>query len=294
MLPSLRNAQPLPTPLSWLAHRLPRDIQRMSTLAVIGIECVAPFAAFAPRRIRRWGFLALSGLQVLIALTGNYGFFNVLSVVLSMWLLDDAALPRILGKRVPVRARPLDRVIAIVGLGALLSGALGMHLLRYGKRKQPRLLARIANALAPLRSTGAYGLFSVITRRRPEIVIEGSNDGEHWLPYEFRYKPGSPAQRARWVALHQPRLDWQMWFAAMEPPPAWFIRLLVRLLEGATNVVALFDKCPFPERPPRYLRADLFEYRMADRETRLRTGNRWIRQRLGMYVPPVTLRPADT
>lgn len=285
------ETQPLPTPLSWPIHRLPRSIQRVSTLAVVVVECVAPFTAFAPRRIRRAGFIALSTLQVLIALTGNYGFFNLLSIVLGTWLLDDSSIARVLGRqRSPRRARGLDRVFATAGLGVLLSISACVHFLRYGKRKGPHLVSRLVSALEPFRSTGAYGLFSVMTRRRTEIVIEGSDDGERWLPYEFRYKPGDPARGARWAAPHQPRLDWQMWFAAMEPPPAWFLRLLERLLEAAPEVVALFEKCPCSPRPPRYVRAELYEYRMVDRKTRRDSGSGWIRRRLGTYVPPVMLR----
>ena len=287
------ETQPLPTPLSWMAHRLPPRVQRVSTLATLGIECIAPFAAFAPRRFRRAGFVALASLQTAIALTGNYGFFNMLSIVLALWLLDDAALPRLRAlerkDRAPRRAGTFERVVSTAGLIALLTADTGVHLLRYGTRKPPRALTRLVGWLLPLRSTGAYGLFSVMTRRRPEIVIEGSADGVRWLPYELPYKPGDPARRARWVAPHQPRLDWQMWFAAYDLPPDWFVRLVTRLLEGAPEVEALFEKCPFAGRRPRYIRAELYEYRMADRETVRRTGAHWTRRLLGDYLPPVAL-----
>jgi hypothetical protein len=288
------ETQPLPTPLSWTAHRLPRAVQRASTLAALAIECVAPFAAFAPRRVRRAGFVALSGLQIAIAVTGNYGFFNVLSIVLALWLLDDTALPRLVPqRRAPRRTQGLERVVPTIALALLVPIAVGVHLLRYGRRT-PRLLARAAASLEPFRSAGAYGLFSVMTKQRPEIVIEGSVDGEHWLPYELRYKPGDPRRKARWSQPHQPRLDWQMWFAAYEPPPEWFVRLVIRLLEGAPEVEALFERCPFSGHPPRYIRAALYEYRMADPETIRTTGERWSRRRLGLYLPAVGLGPKVT
>ena len=123
----------------------------------------------------------------------------------------------------------------------------------------------------------------------PRDVIEGSDDGEHWIPYELRYKPGDPRRPARWAAPHQPRVDWQMWFAPYEAPPAWFVRLLVRLLEGAPDVERFFAKTPFPDHPPRYIRAELYEYGMTDRATRNQTGELWKRRRVGRYMAPLKL-----
>jgi hypothetical protein len=134
-----------------------------------------------------------------------------------------------------------------------------------------------------------YGLFSVMTLERPEIQIEGSDDGITWKPYGLRYKPGPVGRAPRWVAPHQPRLDWQLWFAALSSPPGWFMALLGRLLEGSPDVLALFEENPFPERPPRMVRASLYRYRMSDRQTRQATGAWWTRERLGLYVSPSML-----
>jgi hypothetical protein len=130
----------------------------------------------------------------------------------------------------------------------------------------------------------------MMTTARPEIVIEGSRDGEAWKEYGFRYKPGDPGRAPRWVAPHQPRLDWQMWFAALEAPPEWFAVLLERLLDGSPDVLALLQTNPFPEGPPRYVRALLYEYRMTDLPTRRRTGAWWTRTALGPYFPACELR----
>jgi hypothetical protein len=137
----------------------------------------------------------------------------------------------------------------------------------------------------------AYGLFANMTTTRHEIEVEGSNDLREWRPYTFRYKPGEPGRRPMFVAPHQPRLDWQMWFAALQRPPAWFFRMMQRLLEGSPEVLALFADVPFAE-PPRYLRAALYDQHMTDRATRARTGAWYRRERLGLYAPPMTLRPA--
>ena len=286
------TTQPLPTRLGWSAHQLPPRLQRLSTFAALALELGAPFLAFAPRRVRRAGFVALTGLQALIAATGNYGFFNLLTIVDSLWMLDDEPIARALRlRRQPAQRPPWWRraavAIAVLPLLALGASELALRLRR--RAKLPRALARLHEIVAPLRAVNPYGLFAVMTTNRPEIVIEGSLDGVQWREYRFRYKPGAVDKPPRFVAPHQPRLDWQMWFAALGPPPAWFGNLLARLLEGAPEVIALLDGNPFPERPPGYVRALLYEYRMTDRETRRRSGAWWRRELRGLYVPPVRL-----
>ena len=122
-----------------------------------------------------------------------------------------------------------------------------------------------------------------MTRHRPEIAIECSDDGRTWYEYEFRYKPGNLHSRPTWVAPHQPRLDWQMWFAALGPPPEWFANPLRHLLLGTSQVQALFRTIPI-ERP-RFVRALLYDYRMTDRETRRRTGEWWQRKLMESISP---------
>jgi hypothetical protein len=125
-----------------------------------------------------------------------------------------------------------------------------------------------------------------MTTTRPEIIVEGSTDGETWVPYEFKYKPGDLTRRPPWVAPHQPRLDWQMWFAALgryEENP-WFQNFCVRLLQGSPSVLRLLQHDPFNGHPPRYIRAELYEYRFA------RDGRAWwTRERLQDYSPVMSL-----
>ena len=286
------QTQPLPTRLGWHVHHLPLRFQRLATLVALTIELVVPFLAFAPRRARRASFPVLSGLQGLIAGTGNYGFFNLLTVVASLWLLDDEPLLGVLpARKLPSRRAPwwhrLGITLAAVPVAALSASQL---LLRLRPRWQPpRALERLQIAAAPLCSVNSYGLFAVMTTRRPDIIVEGSMDGVEWREYGFRYKPDDTRKPPRWVAPHQPRLDWQMWFAALEYPPPWFERFLLRLLEGAPDVLSLLERNPFPERPPRYVRALLYDYRMTDVATRRRTGAWWRRDLLGVYFPECTL-----
>ncbi|HKA36139.1 MAG TPA: lipase maturation factor family protein, partial [Thermoanaerobaculia bacterium] len=134
---------------------------------------------------------------------------------------------------------------------------------------------------------GSYGLFMVMTTTRDEIIVEGSDDGVTWKPYEFRWKPGDVKRRPAFVAPHQPRLDWQMWFAALgrcEDNP-WFVSFERRLVEGSPPVLALLEHNPFPNAPPRYLRTTMYAYRFTDSTTRRQTGAWWRREPLGPYCP---------
>jgi hypothetical protein len=283
------ETQPLPTRLGWYAKQLPLPVQKASTALALASEIGGSVLAFAPRRLRHASFATTSATQLAIAATGNYGFFNLLTSTISLWLLDDDSFAKLAPRArevKPARAERIVTTIAAIPVGVLSAIQLAGLDVDY---KAPPKLRRAWSAVDLLRSLNRYGLFSVMTTKRPEIVIEGSDDGETWRPYEFRYKPGDLARAPRWVAPHQPRLDWQMWFAALSRPPSWFLRLLVRLLEGSPEVLALFESTPFPGAPPRFVRAMLYDYAMTDRSTRARTGAWWKREELGLYFPPVSL-----
>jgi hypothetical protein len=286
---------PLPTRGGWYAHHLPERIQKLSTAATLGVETVVPWFTLGPRRLRQLAFALFSLLQLGISVTGNYGFFNVQSLVLGLWLLDDKALSRVLPLKAaqPARPRPLWSTLARgVTVAPLLALGAGELLNRFERTQgRPRALEKLSAWARPLRSVNSYGLFSVMTVARPELSIEGSEDGQHWSEYGFRYKVDQPDRAPRQVAPHQPRLDWQMWFAALGAPSSWFMSLLVRLLEGSPEVLALLAHNPFPEHPPRFIRASLYDYRMTDLATRRRTGQWWERELLGLYVPAKARKP---
>ena len=156
----------------------------------------------------------------------------------------------------------------------------------------PAPLLGLLRLVSPLRTINSYGLFSIMTTTRPEIVVEGSNDRSTWLPYEFKWKPGDPKRGPAFVAPHQPRLDWQMWFAALGDYRAnrWFLSFMVRLLQGSPEVLGLLEKNPFPAGPPRYLRAVLYQYHFTDFALRRADGDWWRRERNGLYCPEIALR----
>ncbi|RKG67719.1 DUF393 domain-containing protein [Corallococcus terminator] len=296
---------PLPTRGGWAAHQLPRQVRHAGTAGVLAVETGVPFLAFGPRRVRQVAFGAFAALQAAIVGTGNYGFFNFQSLALGLWLLDDAALRRVLPERLwrdagPAR-RPSVLSTALSTVAAVPFLALGTTELLRRMGWWPRGPARVVKAVGwledrahPLHSVNSYGLFAMMTVDRPEITVEGSDDGEHWVAYPFRYKVSAVDRPPRQVAPHQPRLDWQMWFAALGGPPSWFLALMERLLEGSPEVLGLFAANPFPDHPPRMVRAVLHDYRMTSREERQRTGAWWKRERRGLYVSPLTLTPFTT
>jgi hypothetical protein len=147
-------------------------------------------------------------------------------------------------------------------------------------------------AQSPFHLVNGYGLFANMTTERPEIVLEGSDDGVDWRPYEFRWKPGEVTRRPRFVEPHMPRLDWQMWFAALGSVRGhpWFLGFCRRLLEGSPAVLDLLSANPFPYAPPRYLRALVYDYRFSTPAERRRTGAWWHRDLVRPYLPTLALR----
>jgi predicted DCC family thiol-disulfide oxidoreductase YuxK/uncharacterized membrane protein YphA (DoxX/SURF4 family) len=304
------ETQPLPTWIGWYAHQLPVWFQKFSCRAMFGIELVIPFLIFAPRRPRLLAAGLLMFLQVLILLTGNYTFFNWLTLLLCASLLDDFFLSHLascfgFGKKarpsndVPaniIPAAPLIRWRRVIAIPlAVVVVAITCAQLLTTFKQQPRFLSPVVAVyqwIAPFRSLNSYGLFAVMTPSRPEIIVEGSNDGVTWLSYEFKYKPGDLNRFPAFVAPHQPRLDWQMWFAALgrwQNNP-WFQSFCIRLLQGAPEVTALLDKNPFPGKPPRYIRATLYDYRFTNFEERRQTGKWWRRENPREYLPAVSLQ----
>jgi len=293
------ETQPLPTWIGWYAHQFPGWVHTASAV-------VMPFLIFAPRRLRQFACVALLLLQALILLTGNYCFFNLLTISLCLLLLDDTALTRFLPGRLrtvpPLNPQPSTPNLAkwppqiTVPLACISIGISLMHLGSLSRLPipWPRPFFAVYEWLIPFRTFNSYGLFAVMTTARPEIIIEGSNDGLSWREYEFKYKPGDVKRRPGFVEPHQPRLDWQMWFAALgsyQRNP-WLMNFCGRLLQGSPEVLALLQHNPFPHAPPHYVRALRYTYHFTDPATRRSTGAWWRREQAGVYLPPLTLREA--
>jgi hypothetical protein len=292
--------QPLPTWTAWYAQQLPEWCKRGAGALTLILEIVVPLGFFGPRSLRLAACIAAVFLQVMIFLTGNYTFFNLLTIALTLLLVDDRAWAAVLPARFATVLTAGPRVTP-VGLAATLRAALALGLLGLSVGKfwlnlgpgtsLPRPVLRVMARVDPLRSVNSYGLFRVMTTSRSEIVIEGSDDGVMWRAYEFPDKPGDVGRRPAFVEPHQPRLDWQMWFAALSGPEVtpWFGDLLGRLLQGSPAVLGLFRTNPFPDHPPRFIRAQLYAYRFTNAAERRASGAWWVRTLEGPYVPPVSL-----
>ena len=291
--------QPLPTPLAWYAAHLPPGILRLATAGMFFVELVLPFFIFFPRRIRFFAAFGILVLQSCILITGNYNWFNLQTLLLCLLLFDDAALQKVLPqrliRRLPVRPdraapRTIVRMTVCCWALVLVFCSLVQMDVRFGG-SPPAVTQRLAALLEPLHMVSGYGLFAVMTTQRDEIVIEGSYDGVQWHEYEFRYKPGELARRPPWNIPHQPRLDWQMWFASLDDPRRlrWFQLFLQKLLENEPAVTALLEKNPFTNKPPRYVRAQFYDYTYSGSGEKAQ-GLWWDRRLLGSYFPTVYLK----
>ena len=291
--------EPLPPWTAWYANALPEWTHRAMTAGILAVELGAPWLIFvADRRnaARRAACALLVLGQLAIAATGNYGFFNLLAVVLCLSLLDDAALGRVLPLRLAAAGpEPRAKRVVIGALAPLLAVLSALAFAREIAQTLPGARGALDNpllrAVAPLRSVNGYGLFRVMTTERPEIVIEESRDGVAWREYPFRWKPGDVTRRPPFVAPHQPRLDWQMWFAALDgaSQERWIAGFVYRLLTGSAPVIDLLARNPFPDHPPRFVRATLYDYRFSDPATKAATGQWWTRRPIEPFVPEVSL-----
>jgi hypothetical protein len=290
------ETQPLPHAGAWYAHQLPDWLLRLGTGATLVVEILVPLMMFLPRP---WRFAAawLTILwQVLIMLTSNHNFFNLLTIALCLFLFDDRALARVLPR--PLRERagsslvlPMHprRAVAVatalaaaVIVPASITGAVTLH-----PRVEPPHWVSVATLwIGQYRIANRYHVFPTIEQQRTDVQIEGSMDGKTWRAYEFRYLPAAPERIAAFIVPHHPRLDWMMWFVPMGPVFLdWFERFLVRLLEGSPPITGLLREAPFGDEPARMLRVEVYRYRFTTPEERGHAGDWWHRDYLGPFHP---------
>src|SRR6266700_4144300 len=296
-------SQPLPTVFGWWADKSPEWFKHFSVAFCLVVESIVPFFICAPRRLRLIAAGLMIFLQFVIALTGNYCFFNLLTIALCLLLIDDSVVASLCRGALLRRTRSTaTQRRAYNGLSGYAAIAVIIVTLPINAwliftafkpdTEWPRLLAVAYGRVETFRIVNGYGLFRVMTKGRDEIVIEGSADGFDWLPYEFKWKPGDVMRAPGWCAPHQPRLDWQMWFAALGTPREnpWFIQLMICLLEGKPQVAQLLARNPFPQTPPRFVRATFYRYRFTTSSEHRQSGAWWKRQELGEYLRPVSLQ----
>jgi len=267
------------------------------TAGTFVVELFLVFLIFLPRRPRAVGAVIILAFQLGIVLTGSYNFFNLLTMLFCLFLFDDQALscivPAKLAARIEASApRPGRVATAFAALLALVAVPVGVNLMwePLTGRSLPFANA-IAEAVSPFLIVNPYGVFAVMTTTRPAIAFEGSDDGQTWREYTLPYLPGPVTRPLSWNIPHQPRLDWQLWFAAFEGlgRNLWIQRLVHGLLQGRKPVLDLFADNPFPEHPPKYVRAELYDYRFSDPALKAETGQPWVRELEGLYFPQVSL-----
>ena len=304
---------PLPTWIGWYAEHLPHWFHAASAFGTLALELVLVWMLFLPRRVRIICFFIVTPWQIGIILTANYTFLNYLVLSLAIFLLDDRFLARFVSPSWRAQLTPPGQTTsegvvspeaqsphwqqtwasylatAKLGLTAVMfawlfysSTVLLLWMIWPGAPFPPGPVA----ALQPFRIADRYGLFAVMTRGRYEIEFQGSNDGETWAPYKFRFKPQNPHEAPRIYAPYQPRFDWNLWFASLGH---WRSNPIVprteeRLLAGSPDVLALFAGNPFPQ-PPRQIRVLLWQYWFTPKQEKREHGLWWRRQSLGNYAP---------
>ncbi|MFI8067866.1 lipase maturation factor family protein [Streptomyces sp. NPDC086033] len=280
------ETQPMPGPLSWFFHHLPRPLHRVEVAANHVTQLVVPFLLFTPQPIATAAASLMIATQLWLVLSGNFAWLNWITIVLAVPALD-------LGGEAPdLPATPLWYEVVVLAVAALLL-ALSYHPVR-NMISRSQIMNR---SFDPLHLVNTYGAFGSVSRVRHEVVVEGTADDvprrdSEWKEYEFKGKPGDPRRWPRQFAPYHLRLDWMMWFAALSPAyaQAWFGTMVERLLENDPATLKLLRRSPFPpDEPPRHVRARLFRYRYTTWRELRETGACWERTYVREFLPPTRL-----
>src|SRR5260221_2854742 len=289
---SHHETQPMPNPLSWYFHRIPRALHRAEVLGNHVAQLVVPWLLFAPQPVATFAGLIIVATQSWLVLSGNFAWLNFVTIVLAFSAFDDAALGRVLPIAHPALETSLPHAILVIGITALVL------VLSYRPARNLLSSGQLMNAsFDPLHLVNTYGAFGSVTKRRYEVIIEGTGDpapsaATVWREYEFKAKPGDVKRRPPQYAPYHLRLDWLMWFAAFSSPAyhEWFVPLLVRLLVNDRPTLALLAGNPFPDAPPHAVRAQLYRYHFTTPAERRATGAWWRREHVRDYAPAISLR----
>ena len=295
---------PLPTWIGWYVQHLPHWFHAATVYATLALELGLVWMLFLPRRWRILCFFIATPWQIAVILTANYTFLNYLVLALGVLLLDDRCLLRFLpaAGRKPDTSRAAPHPSSLLGtLQTVFAGAMLSWIFYVTTAEMlwivfpglPLPKSPVA-VLEPFRIANQYGLFAVMTRGRYEIEFQGSDDGQSWIAYPFRYKPQELNQPPGIYAPHQPRFDWNLWFASLG---SWREYPIVaateeRLLENDPEVLALFAGTPFPHNPPKLVRVVLWQYWVTSIAEKRTSGQWWRRQWLGLYGPTL-IKTAD-
>ncbi|MEU7766653.1 lipase maturation factor family protein [Nocardia sp. NPDC049190] len=291
------ETQPMPGPLSWFFHHLPKPLHRIEAAANHCAQLVVPFGLFAPQPVASVAAGIIVGTQLWLVLSGNFAWLNWVTILLAVTAIDGSSAADLL--RLSESPRPSGTPPWFVAL--VLATTVLMVCLSYPAVRNMVSSHQQMNASFNAYHLGnAYGAFGSVGRNRHELVIEGTDEPEPtqrtaWQEYEFKGKPGDPRRLPRQWAPYHLRLDWLMWFAAASPFYArgWLIPFLQRLLENDPATLRLLRRCPFPDNPPKYVAVRVYEYRFTTRRELLRDRAWWHRTLIGELIPPITMQNAD-
>ena len=287
------ETQPMPNPVSWYFHHMPKRLHRLEVLGNHFAQLVVPWFLFFPQPIASVAGLIIVLTQSWLVISGNFAWLNFITITLAIASFDNATLGRVFAMMPAApQATPAWHLAIVLAVTALI--------LALSYRPARNLLSRrqlMNYSFDPFHIVGSYGAFGSITKERYEVVIEGTEDAvltpqTKWLEYEFQGKPGDVRRRPPQVAPYHYRLDWLMWFAALSSPMyhEWFLPLLGKLLEADRPVLRLLARDPFVGRRPRFVRALFYLYRFTTPAEHRATGAWWSRELVGDYVPPIQLR----
>ncbi|MEE6280446.1 lipase maturation factor family protein [Georgenia sp. MJ170] len=280
------ETQPMPGPLSWFFHHLPGPLHKVEVAANHVTQLVVPFLLFAPQPVATWAAGVVVVTQLWLVLSGNFAWLNWITIVLAFAAVGDDVVPLLATDEARGPA-PLWFVVVVIAVGGL------MLVLSWWPARN--LVAKRQKMNASFNSwhlMGAYGAFGSITRRREEVVVEGTlaadPGDDDWHEYVFRAKPGPPGRLPRQYAPYHLRLDWGMWFLALGSAAqlAWFLPFLQRLLAADPRTLRLLRRDPFDGEPPVWVRARVFSYRYSTWAELRADGVWWVRREVGTLIGP--------
>jgi hypothetical protein len=290
------ETQPMPNPLSWFFHHLPKPLHRVEVFGNHIAQLVVPFGLFAPQPVSGIAAAVIVVTQLWLVLSGNFAWLNFITIVLAVAGFSNAWL----GAGTLWHGLPPPLTSPAWFNGAVIAVTVAIVVLSYWPARNLVSRRQLMNySFNSLHLVNTYGAFGSITRTRYEVIIEGTEErtvtpSTVWKEYEFKGKPGDPLRRPPQIAPYHLRLDWLMWFAAMASPleHPWLVALVVKLLENDRPTLKLLRRSPFASGPPIFVRAILYRYRFTTPRERRETHAWWIRDRLGPYLPPISLSAA--
>jgi len=287
------ETQPIPNPLSPFFHFLPQWFHKLGVLYAHVASLVAPFFLFWPRYGRYIAGLVLILFQVILLINGNYAFLNILAMIATVSVFDDKFFKWILPKFIVRKAEKAEKNCRFSGNQFVVSWIAVILVVMLSVPVVVNLLSNnqaMNTSFNQLHVVNTYGAFGSINSVRHELIILGTSDfvideNTVWKEYEFKAKPGDVNRRGPIIAPYQPRIDWQIWFAAFSRPDRepWLIHFIWKLMHNDPGTLSLIDSNPFPDRPPNFIKIDFYRYEFSESRDAV-----WERTFLSSWLPPIS------